>query len=117
VPREWPGRGTTAGRRAADFIVLLRMLTEAFPRPPVIVVICDNDSIEVGLAGGAGECGLTDVVLVAEGEEIVAQLVGDDLRRSPRVKAATSPRVQPPSVPELTRTIPSWPQARSGARC
>jgi hypothetical protein len=34
------------GRRcAADFIALLAMLTEAFPRAPVIVVICDNDSI------------------------------------------------------------------------
>jgi transposase len=34
------------GRRcAADFIALLRTLTEAFPRAPVIVVICDNDSI------------------------------------------------------------------------
>ena len=34
------------GRRcAADFIALLQMLTEAFPRAPVIVVICDNDSI------------------------------------------------------------------------
>jgi transposase len=32
-------------RRAADFIALLRMLTQAFPRAPVIVVICDNDSI------------------------------------------------------------------------
>jgi transposase len=32
-------------RRAADFIALLRMLTEAFPRAPVIVVICDNDII------------------------------------------------------------------------
>ena len=34
------------GRRcAADFIALLQMLAEAFPRAPVIVVICDNDSI------------------------------------------------------------------------
>jgi len=34
------------GRRcAADFIALLGMLAEAFPRAPVIVVICDNDSI------------------------------------------------------------------------
>jgi transposase len=34
------------GRRcAADFIALLRMLAEAFPRAPLIVVICDNDSI------------------------------------------------------------------------
>jgi transposase len=34
------------GRRcAADFTALLAMLTEAFPRAPVIVVICDNDSI------------------------------------------------------------------------
>ena len=33
------------GRRcAADFIALLGMLTEAFPRALVIVVICDNDS-------------------------------------------------------------------------
>jgi hypothetical protein len=32
-------------RRAADFIALLRMLTDAFPRAPAIVVICDNDSI------------------------------------------------------------------------
>jgi transposase len=32
-------------RRAADFIALLRMLAQAFPRAPVIVVICDNDSI------------------------------------------------------------------------
>ncbi len=31
------------GRRcAADFIALLRMLAEAFPRAPVIVVICEN---------------------------------------------------------------------------
>src|SRR5262249_37198373 len=34
------------GRRsAADFIALLRMLGQAFPRAPVIAVICDNDSI------------------------------------------------------------------------
>jgi transposase len=34
------------GRRcAADFIALLQMLTQTFPRAPVIVVICDNDSI------------------------------------------------------------------------
>jgi hypothetical protein len=34
------------GRRcAADFIALLGMLDQAFPRAPVIVVICDNDSI------------------------------------------------------------------------
>jgi transposase len=34
------------GRRcAADFIALLGMLAEAFPLAPVIVVICDNDSI------------------------------------------------------------------------
>jgi hypothetical protein len=34
------------GRRcAADFIILLQMLTETFPQAPVIVVICDNDSI------------------------------------------------------------------------
>ena len=32
-------------RRAADFIALLEMLTDAFPRAPAIVVICDNDSI------------------------------------------------------------------------
>jgi hypothetical protein len=32
-------------RRAADFIALLQMIAEAFPRAPVIVVICDNDSI------------------------------------------------------------------------
>jgi DDE superfamily endonuclease/Homeodomain-like domain len=32
-------------RRAADFIALLRMLAQAFPAAPVIVVICDNDSI------------------------------------------------------------------------
>ena len=32
-------------RRAADFIALLNMLTEAFPLAPAIVVICDNDSI------------------------------------------------------------------------
>jgi transposase len=32
-------------RRAADFIAFLRMLAEAFPRAPVIAVICDNDSI------------------------------------------------------------------------
>jgi transposase len=32
-------------RRAADFIALLQMLTEAFPRAPAIVVICDNDAI------------------------------------------------------------------------
>jgi hypothetical protein len=38
--------GVPAGRRcAADFIALLQMLAEAFPRAPVIVVICDNDSI------------------------------------------------------------------------
>jgi hypothetical protein len=38
---------TPAGeeRCAADFIALLGMLAEAFPRAPVIVVICDNDSI------------------------------------------------------------------------
>ena len=34
------------GRRcAADFIALLGMLDQAFPRAPVIVVICDNDTI------------------------------------------------------------------------
>jgi hypothetical protein len=34
------------GRRcAADFIALLGMLDQAFPRAPAIVVICDNDSI------------------------------------------------------------------------
>jgi hypothetical protein len=34
------------GRRCAeDFIVLLQLLAEAFPQAPVIVVICDNDSI------------------------------------------------------------------------
>jgi hypothetical protein len=34
------------GRRcAADFIALLGQLLQAFPRAPVIVVICDNDSI------------------------------------------------------------------------
>jgi hypothetical protein len=34
------------GRRcAADFIALPGMLDEAFPRAPVIVVICDNNSI------------------------------------------------------------------------
>ena len=34
------------GRRcAADFIALLQMLAGAFPQAPVIVVICDNDSI------------------------------------------------------------------------
>ena len=32
-------------RRAAGFIALLQMLTQAFPRAPMIVVICDNDSI------------------------------------------------------------------------
>jgi transposase len=32
-------------RCAADFITLLAMLAQAFPRVPVIVVICDNDSI------------------------------------------------------------------------
>jgi transposase len=32
-------------RRAADFIAFLRMVAEAFPRAPLIVVICDNDSI------------------------------------------------------------------------
>jgi transposase len=32
-------------RRAAGFIALLRMLAQAFPRAPAIVVICDNDSI------------------------------------------------------------------------
>ena len=32
-------------RRAADFIALLEMLTDAFPRAPAIVVIRDNDSI------------------------------------------------------------------------
>jgi len=32
-------------RRAADFIALLRMLAQAFPLAPMIVVICDNDSI------------------------------------------------------------------------
>ena len=31
-------------RRAADFIAFLRALAEAFPRAPVIAVICDNDS-------------------------------------------------------------------------
>jgi transposase len=36
----WLGR-----RCAADFIAFLRLLAEAFPRAPAIVVICDNDSI------------------------------------------------------------------------
>jgi len=38
---------TPAGeeRCAVDFIVLLGMLAATFPRAPVIVVICDNDSI------------------------------------------------------------------------
>lgn len=31
-------------RCEADFIMLLGMLAEAFPRAPVIGVICDNDS-------------------------------------------------------------------------
>jgi hypothetical protein len=31
--------------RAADFIALLSMLTEAFARAPATAVICDNDSI------------------------------------------------------------------------
>ena len=34
------------GRRCtADFIALLDQVLRAFPRSPVIVVICDNDSI------------------------------------------------------------------------
>jgi hypothetical protein len=34
------------GRRcSADFIALLDQVLRAFPRAPVIVVICDNDSI------------------------------------------------------------------------
>ena len=34
------------GRRcAADFIALLDQVLRAFPRAPVIVMICDNDSI------------------------------------------------------------------------
>ena len=34
------------GRRcAADFIALLDQVLQAFPRAPVIAVICDNDSI------------------------------------------------------------------------
>jgi transposase len=37
VPAEPPPRG--------DFIALLQMIAEAFPLAPVIVVICDNDSI------------------------------------------------------------------------
>jgi transposase len=32
-------------RRAADFIVFLRAIAAAFPAAPLIVVICDNDSI------------------------------------------------------------------------
>jgi hypothetical protein len=38
---------TPAGeeRCAAGFNALLGMLAETFPRAPVIVVICDNDSI------------------------------------------------------------------------
>ena len=40
---EWVYR---LGRRCvADFIALLQTLAEAFPQAPVIVVICDNDSI------------------------------------------------------------------------
>ena len=35
----------TIWRCAADFIALLDQLLRAFPRAPVIVVICDNDSI------------------------------------------------------------------------
>ena len=38
-------RSVFVKRCAADFIALLGMLAEAFPRAPVIVVICDNDSI------------------------------------------------------------------------
>ncbi len=34
-------------RRAADFIALLGMLAQAFPRAPVIAVICDSDSIHL----------------------------------------------------------------------
>lgn len=34
----------------ADFIALLGMLVEAFPRAPVITVICDNDSIHYARA-------------------------------------------------------------------
>jgi len=39
---------TPAGeeRCAAGFNALLGMLAETFPRAPVIVVICDNDSID-----------------------------------------------------------------------
>ncbi len=33
------------GRRAAEFIAFLRMLAASFPAAPLIVVICDNDSI------------------------------------------------------------------------
>ncbi len=32
-------------RRAAEFIAFLRMLAASFPAAPLIVVICDNDSI------------------------------------------------------------------------
>jgi hypothetical protein len=32
-------------RRAADFIALLDQVLRAFPRAPVIAMICDNDSI------------------------------------------------------------------------
>jgi DDE superfamily endonuclease len=39
-------------RRAADFIDLLRMLAEAFPRAPKIVVICDNDNPVERVWGG-----------------------------------------------------------------
>ncbi len=40
---EWVYR---LGRRcASDFIALLDQLLRAFPRAPVVVVICDNDSI------------------------------------------------------------------------
>ena len=38
-------RSVFVKRCAADFIALLGMLAEAFLRAPVIVVICDNDSI------------------------------------------------------------------------
>ena len=37
-------------RRAADYIALLEMLTDAFPGAPAIVVICDNDSIHPRIA-------------------------------------------------------------------
>ncbi|MFC4914115.1 IS630 family transposase [Actinomadura gamaensis] len=84
------------GRRcAADFITLLILLEQAFPRAPVIVVICDNDSIHH------------------------AKAVAAHLREHPRVEILYGARYSPHDNPteriwaalknHIANTAVSWP--------